>query len=95
MPNLTKDEALRHLGGTAEDVARGLTEYTDAAKVLSSNHPRLIDEHPHQWVGVHRGRIVARGKSLKSLMAQLESAGIPPEKTIVRFIDKEERTLIL
>lgn len=95
MPKLTKDEALRHLGGTAEEVANGLVDYADAARVLSSNHPRLIDEHLLQWVGVHQGRVAASGKSLKSLMAQLESAGIPPEQTIIRFIDKEERTLIL
>ncbi len=95
MPELTKDEALRHLGGTAEEVASGLVEYTDAARLLSSNHPRLIDEHPHQWVGVYQGRVAASGKNLKSLMAQLESAGISPQRTIVRFIDTEERTLIL
>lgn len=95
MPELTKDEALRHLGGTAEEVASGLVEYTDAARLLSSNHPRLIDEHPHQWVGVYKGRVAASGKNLKSLMAQLESAGISPQQTIVRFIDTEERTLIL
>ena len=95
MREFTAAEALRHLGGTAETVARDLEAFAEAARVLSSNHPRLIDERPLQWVGVYQGQVAASGKTLASLMKQLESAGIPPEHTIVRFIDKEERTLIL
>lgn len=95
MSKLTESEALRHLGGTAAEIARDLSEYSDAAQVFSAKHPRLIDDHPLQWVGVYQGKVAASGKNLKSLMSHLEKAGIPPERTIVRFIDKEERTLIL
>jgi len=56
MAKMTKEDALRHLGGSAESIDRGLRQFTQAAKVLSSDHPRLIDEHPLQWVGVYKAR---------------------------------------
>ena len=92
---MTKTDALRHLGGSAEGIDRQLRQFTDAAGVLSSDHPRLIDEHPLQWVGVYQGKVAASAQTLSSLMKQLEDEGIPPQSTIVRFIDTNERTLIL
>ena len=92
---MTKNEVLRHLGGSAEDVDRSLREFTEAANVLSSDHPRLIDEHPSQWVGVYHGKVTASAQSLDSLLERLQESGIPAKETIVRFIEKNARTLIL
>ena len=88
-------DVLRHLGGSAEAIDRELRQFSDAAQALSSNHPRLIDEHPLQWVGIYQGRVAASAQTLNSLIEQLEGGGIPPKNAIVRFIDKNERTLIL
>ena len=92
---MTKNDVLRHLGGSAKGIDRELRQFADAAGVLSSDHPRLIDQHPLQWVGVYQGKVAASAQTLKSLLTQLQNAGIPPHNTIVRFIDKNERTLIL
>lgn len=95
MAKMTKKDALRCLGGSAENIDRELQQYADAARVLSSDHPRLIDEHPQQWVGVYDGKVAASARTLDSLVKQLVEEGIPPQNTIVRFIEKDERTLIL
>jgi hypothetical protein len=95
MPNLTKDEVLRLLGASPEAIGKELSDFADAAKILSSDHPRLIDDHPMEWVGVFQGRVAATAKDFASLMAQLSEKKIPPEHTIVRFIDREEKTLLL
>lgn len=95
MEKLSKAEALRHLGGTPEQIRAELNAFALTAKVFSSDHPRLIEAHPLQWVGVYEGRVAASGRNLKSVLTQLEKQGIAPEKAIVRFIDKEERILIL
>lgn len=95
MAKLTREEALRYLGGTASEVADDLRQFANAARVLSSNHPRFIDECPQQWVGVYQGRVATSAKSLKALMAKMEQGGIPTEKAIVRFIDRDETILIL
>ena len=63
--------------------------------MLSNDRARLIDEHPSQWVGVYRGEVSAKANDLPSLMEELERRGIPPGDTVVRFIEKNRRTLIL
>lgn len=95
MPKLSAKEALRHLGGSAAEIDHELRKFREAASVLSSDHPRMIDEHPSQWVGVYEGRVAATGKSLKLLLDRLQKKRIPRDKTIIRFIDRRERTLIL
>jgi hypothetical protein len=95
MPKFSAQEALKHLGGSAAQIERDLRGFREAASVLSSDHPRMIDDHPLQWIGVYEGKVAATGRSLKSLMSQLRKRAIPPEETIIRFIDREERALIL
>ena len=95
MGRMTKKEALRHLGGSVEAIDRELRQFSDAATVLSSDYPRLIHEHPLQWVGVYQGRVAASAQTFTSLVRQLEERGIPPKNAIIRFIDTNEHTLIL
>lgn len=95
MGKMAEDELLRHLGGTPAEIDRELQQFAEAADVLSSDHPRLIDEHPLQWVGIYEGKVAASAQTLNSLMQQLETKGVPARHAIVRFIDKEQRTLIL
>jgi len=95
MPQYTTEEALRHLGGSASQIAEELAEYREAARVLSTDQPRMIDEHPLQWVGVYKGQVVASGRSLKSVMSQLKKKSVPSEAALIRFIDREPKTLIL
>lgn len=95
MATLSEAEVLRQLGASPQEVDRQLQAFSKAARVLSSDHPRLIDEHPLQWVGIYDGHVAASARNLKSLMAQLENEGIPAADTIIRFIDKEERVMVL
>ena len=86
---------LSRLGNDPEDIARGLREFSKSAEMLSNDRPRLINEHPLQWIGVYRGEVSAKADDLSSLVEELERRGIPLGDTIVRFIDKNQRTLIL
>lgn len=95
MPKFSSQEALKHLGGSAAQIDRGLRRFGEAARILSSDHPRMINEHPSRWIGVHGGRVVATGRSLNELLSRLRKKRIPQEETLIRFIDKKERTLIL
>ena len=90
-----KNPILSSLGSDPEDIARGLREFSKSAEMLSNDRPRLINEHPLQWVGVYRGKVSAKADDLPSLMEELERRGIPLGDTIVRFIEKNQRTLIL
>ncbi len=95
MSKISKKEVLRQLGGSAAEIHQDLRRFSETASILSSDHPRLIDQYPLQWIAVYQGAVSATGKTLKSLITQLRKRKIPPEKTIIRFIGKEERALIL
>ena len=86
---------LARFGSAPEDIARGLREFSKSAEMLSNDRLRLIDEHPLQWIGVYRGEVSAKAEDLPSLREKLERRGIPLGDTIVRFIEKNQRTLIL
>ena len=85
---------LEQLGNPA-DVDRDLQNFRKAAHVLSSQRPRLIDRYPKQWVAVYDGKVRARGRTFQAVMKQIDKEGLPREHTIVRFIDKNHRTMIL
>ena len=95
MPKLSSEEVLRLLGGSPESISRDLAEFAEAAKVLSSDHPRLINTHPDEWVGIYDKEEAVTAKDFPALMAALTQKGIPPERTIVRFIDKEQKNFLL
>lgn len=93
--NDPENPILSRFGSNPEDIARELREFSKSAELLSNDRPRLIDEHHLQWVGVYRGEVSAKADDLPSLMEELERQDIPLGDTIVRFIEKNQRTLIL
>ncbi len=95
MGEKTGDDMLKRLGASPAKIDRELRSFAKSSRVLSSRHPRLIDQYPKQWVGVYKGKVQASGKTIKSVVSQLAKKGIPPERAIVRFIDKNQRTMIL
>jgi hypothetical protein len=95
MATMSKQKVLRQLGAKPEEIANELKAFAKTARVLSSNHPRLINTYPRQWVGLYRGRVAAHATTLPALMKRLSRANIPSEKAIIRYIDNDPRTLIL
>ena len=82
-------------GNAPEEIAKGLREFSKSAQMLANDQPRLVDECPRQWIGVYRGEVSAKADDLPSLLETLKRQGIPLGDTIVRFIEKDQRTLIL
>ena len=91
-----KDTAkiIAHIGDPAT-IDKELQMFRRTAKRLSSRHPRMIERYPKQWIAIHAGRVRAHGRSLKTVLRQIDSKGLPREHTMVRFIHKEPRTMIL
>jgi len=91
MPRLSK----KMLGATPKQIDRELRVFSRAARLLSSDHPRLIEAHPDQWVGLYDGQVSATAKSLPALVTKLKKRGLSPNDAIIRFIDTSGRKLIL
>jgi hypothetical protein len=83
------------LGATPKEVDRQLRTFSRAARVLSSDHPRLIEQHPNEWVGIFDGKVHATAKSFDAVVSQLKKKGFSPNESIIRYIDVTGRKLIL
>ena len=72
-----------------------MAEFRASAQLLSSEHPRMITEYPKQWVALHGGVVRATSRTLRGLLSALERRAIPRESVVVRFIEKDQRTMVL
>jgi len=94
MPKTLEKSVLEKLGNPSE-VDKELRSFRKSAMVLSSKHPRLINRYPKQWVAVYNGKTIAVGRTLNSALREVDKRGIPRGHVIVRYIDKNQRTMIL
>jgi hypothetical protein len=74
---------------------RELRSFSRAARILSSDHLRLMERHPKKWVGMHGSSVCAIARSFRGLIAQLKKRGLSPSDAIIRYIDTSGRKLIL
>lgn len=89
-----EDDILQILGDPAE-IDLSLTAFRKSAQVLSSEHPRMIDQYAKQWVAIYDGEVRAQASTFLALMNQAEKNGLRREQLVVRFIDRNRRTMIL
>ncbi len=82
------------LGDSSQRVAESLVEFTKSAELLS-NDPHLVERYAQKWIGVCSGEVKAAEDDLESLLRALDRQHIVRSETVVRFIEKEQRTLIL
>ena len=76
-------------------MARSLRAFQRSARVLSDNHPRLIDEYPNQWVAVADSTVMAHGDTLEQVLTRIDAEDISRADVIIRFMERTQRTLIL
>lgn len=90
----SKKNLLTLLGNPA-DANRNLQSFRKTARILSSHHRRFIDKYPQQWVVVCDGEVAAHGTTLSGVLKEMERKKIPQERTIIHFVEKIQRTMIL
>ena len=81
--------------GNPVRVHRELQGFRRAAHVLSSRHRRLIQKYPNQWVAVYHDDVIASGATLDAVLKEVAKRNVPKEHTIVHFVEKNQRTMIL
>lgn len=79
----------------AKKIIKDLQEFSKSAAFVSSNHLRLLEEYPSQWIGVYRQNVEAHAKDLDQLLDLLDEKGVPLGDTVIRFLNEERETLIL
>lgn len=95
MDEKEKYEFIQKNLGNPQKIAEGLQRYRKSALVLSKQRPRMIKDHPQEWVALFDGEVRASDKSFDKLMGEIDKQGIPRGEVLVRFIDRSERIMIL
>ena len=95
LPKLSKKTLASYLQATPKQIDGELRAYSRAARVLSSNHSRLVDSHPKEWAGIYDGDVCATGKSFTALISKLKKQGLAPSDAVIRYIDVSGRKLTL
>ncbi len=88
------DEIMTLIGDPAK-AREEFEEFHQNTLALSSHKLRMIEEYPKQWVAVFGGVVKARASTLRSLITEIDRLGLPRERVVVRYIDKDRRTMIL
>jgi len=89
-----EDEILAILGDPAE-IDQSLTSFRESAQLLSSEHPRMIEQYSKQWVAIYDGEVRARAGTFLGLMSAAAKEALPREHLVVRYIDRNQRTMVL
>ena len=95
MRSMSGSSVLDQIDVRAAEVDTALRSFSASARILSSDRRRLIDEYENKWIGVYNGKIEAVADSLEDVAMQLEKKAIPFNQTIVRRIERDEKTLVL
>jgi hypothetical protein len=86
---------LERLIGDPRKVDRELAKFRETTKLLSADRPRLIDQYSKQWVALCDNQVRASAPTLEELMAEVDRQGLQRRQLIVRYIDRELRTMVL
>jgi len=86
---------LQQLIGDPAALARDLQAFQKSANEFSGNGNDLIRKHRKKWIAVYEGKIEAEAPTLNTLLTQIDAKGIPRGSTMVRYIDRNNRVLIL
>ncbi|MDA1062629.1 MAG: DUF5678 domain-containing protein [Chloroflexi bacterium] len=94
MPAISEKQA-RELFGSSDEVRVRMNALRRSASVFSSRSPRLIEMYPERWVAVRDGAVVADAVTLPELLESVDKLGLPRNEILVRFIEENQRALIL
>jgi hypothetical protein len=86
----TREEIARR----AAEIQESLRSFSESAAVFSSDHEPLIERYENKWVGVYEGKVAAAADSLDEVTHRLMDQGVPLGDTMIRRIDREEKTFI-
>ena len=87
-------EELRRLVGNPAEVAARLEAARQTALLFSSGLPSLAEQFAGRWLALYEQRIID-ADSLDALLDRLDRDGVPRGRALIRFMDTNQRVLIL
>ena len=75
------------------NIAEELRSFQESARVLSDD-ATILENYSGEWVGVFGGGVRASGQTLDEVLEGLADQGLPPERTVIRFINPDPVTML-
>lgn len=80
--------------GDPKQVDAELQKYRKDTRVLS-RRLNLVSKYPKRWIAVYDGEVRADSLDLNQLMDKIDDLGLPRDRVVVRFVDRNLRRMIL
>lgn len=63
--------------------------------LFSCHDRRMIAEYPEQWVAVYNGEVKAHNSDYNIVLSQIDEDKIPRALTLIRYVTKNQSSMVL
>ena len=81
--------------GDPRQLDADLQEFRKNAGLLSSRKAHLIKRYPKRWIAIFGRKVLAEGDSLAQVLAKIDELHVPRGRVVTRYIDRNQRRMIL
>jgi hypothetical protein len=81
--------------GDPKQLDAELQSFRKDTGMLSSRRAMLLQKYPKRWVVIYNGKVHADARSFNEAIASADRLGLPRERVIIQFVDKNVRRMIL
>lgn len=72
-----------------------LRGFQQETRYYEEHYEELLAEYPEQWVAIFNQKVVGASPDYDQLLADLEGAGVPIDRTLFKFLAREDELWIL
>ena len=76
-------------------VRQELDMFGSDLRVFNQNKAQLLRQYAEQWIAILDGDVVAHSGDFETVLRQLDDAGLPRRRAVVKFLTATEQLLIL
>lgn len=87
--------SIEEIVGDPTKVEADLQQFRKDTGVLSRRSANLIAKYAKRWIAIYDGEVRADAISLGQLLTKIDAQKLPREKTVVRYIARSKRRMIL
>jgi hypothetical protein len=92
--SLAEADIIKLIGDPARLDAE-LPEFSRDTRVLSSKRAKLVETYAQRWVAIYQGEVKADDDDLNHLLEKADKLGLPRDKVVMRYIDRNVKRMIL
>jgi len=79
------DKALHAIGGR-EAFDRQFRQYQESIAFIDKNREELVKEYDGKWIAVYNSKVIAHGKSYRTVANKIQEEGLPIEEVVIKFL---------